>query len=92
VVDRTRLETIIAEAEKGCCRDDSWRGRACQYHSGFEDGIDAAMGWLRLPPTGTEIDATTAAWLAHMGTRTPRERAYDAVAAFVAVLTGDADE
>ena len=27
---------------KGCCGDDVWRGRLCEYHQGLADGYDTA--------------------------------------------------
>lgn len=39
-------EQILAEVRRhanGCCMDDTWRGRACQYHQGYEDGLDRAQ-------------------------------------------------
>jgi len=30
---------IVREQAEGCCGDDSWRGRFCQYHEGFYDGF-----------------------------------------------------
>ena len=37
--------------EVGCCGDDNWRGRLCQYHQGYADGYDRAIDDLM------EIDA-----------------------------------
>lgn len=37
---------MAAEAAMGCCGDASWRGRYCQYHQGYEDGLDAMMAAL----------------------------------------------
>jgi len=34
-------EYALTEAE-GCCGDDRWRGRLCEYHLGLADGYDAA--------------------------------------------------
>jgi len=36
------VEAVRARAiEQGCCGNDSWRGRFCQYHQGFIDGYEA---------------------------------------------------
>ena len=32
----------IEAALNGCCANDSWRGRFCEYHQGLADGYDAA--------------------------------------------------
>lgn len=36
------LVAFVRERARGCCGDDSWRGRFCQYHQGFIDGADEA--------------------------------------------------
>jgi hypothetical protein len=38
----------------GCCGNDEWRGRLCQYHSGYRDGADAALDWLKNGPDDAE--------------------------------------
>jgi hypothetical protein len=32
------VEEHVRKKAEGCCGDDSWRGRFCQYHEGFLDG------------------------------------------------------
>lgn len=36
-------ERLLRAAAEGCCMDAPWRGRCCQYHSGYRDGLDAAL-------------------------------------------------
>jgi hypothetical protein len=42
---------LVAESQSlqpdGCCSADTWRGHLCQYHQGFEDGIDVVLDRLR---------------------------------------------
>ena len=42
---------LVAESQSmqpnGCCADASWRGHLCQYHQGYEDGIDVVLERLR---------------------------------------------
>lgn len=30
----------LTSSTEGCCGDDSWRGRLCDYHQGYKDGLD----------------------------------------------------
>lgn len=34
-------ETLLLEAIIGCCGDSRWRRRLCQYHQGYEAGLEA---------------------------------------------------
>jgi hypothetical protein len=43
-----RAQALALEA--GCCGNEEWRGRFCQYHMGFADGFDAALLGVRPPP------------------------------------------
>lgn len=43
------LDALVASSTEGCCMDESWRGRMCQYHQGYEDGI--ADAWDTLTAT-----------------------------------------
>lgn len=40
------LESQTLQSD-GCCSTDTWRGHLCQYHQGFEDGIDIVLDRLR---------------------------------------------
>lgn len=42
-VDASDLVRESIAVNPGCCGDDKWRGRYCQYHQGYEDGADAAF-------------------------------------------------
>jgi hypothetical protein len=35
------VDEWVAEAARGCCGDESWRGRFCEYHRGYRDGLYA---------------------------------------------------
>lgn len=38
------FEAALAHAQvRGCCGNENYRGRLCEYHQGFEDGYDAAI-------------------------------------------------
>lgn len=39
------LESQTLNAD-GCCSTDTWRGHLCQYHQGFEDGVDVVLDRL----------------------------------------------
>jgi len=86
--DRTPLETIIAAAVKSYFGDEPYGDR----HGLIEMIASEVREWLRLPHTDAEIDAALRAWRENAYTRPPNERMPLALAAFVAVLTGDADE
>lgn len=34
-------EILLLEATAGCCNDGRWRRRLCQYHQGYEAGLEA---------------------------------------------------
>lgn len=42
----TAVDPLTAASQalqpNGCCSDPTWRGHLCDYHQGFEDGIEAA--------------------------------------------------
>jgi hypothetical protein len=40
--------TQLEASRNDCCGNDSWRGRYCQFHSGFADGMYAMYERLRL--------------------------------------------
>lgn len=40
------VDRMAREAAEGCCMDDRWRGHACQYHEGYEDGLYAMLTHL----------------------------------------------
>ena len=44
-LDDWAVERML-KAVDGCCGNAEWRGRFCQYHQGFEDGIDAVIDKL----------------------------------------------
>jgi hypothetical protein len=41
------IEQETVRQAKGCCGNDSWRGRLCQYHQGIMDGMDIMLAHLR---------------------------------------------
>lgn len=45
--DDDPYDRLLVEAVAGCCMDDAWRGRPCQYHQGFADGLEAMLRALR---------------------------------------------
>lgn len=42
-LDIGQVDGAEREAADGCCRNDAWRGHACQYHQGWGDGYEAAL-------------------------------------------------
>jgi len=40
-IDAAVAESIAAQPN-GCCGGPDWRGHLCEWHSGFEAGLDAA--------------------------------------------------
>lgn len=46
------VDALVAKATEGCCMDDLWRGRLCEYHEGYEDGVAAL--WDHLHPATDE--------------------------------------
>ena len=62
-----------------CCGTAEWRGRLCQYHTGYRDGLDAAEEWMRAScltaqPNRRSIPAGT---LTLAMTQHPRHRSHD---------------
>jgi len=46
-------------ANGGCCGGPEWRGRLCDYHRGYEDGLDVARSmWLGEPDDPRAIIVT----------------------------------
>lgn len=39
----TEIRRLARLRAKGCCGDRAWRGRLCQYHDGWEDGVMFAI-------------------------------------------------
>lgn len=33
------FDSLVRQNAAGCCGDDSWRGRLCGFHQGFESGL-----------------------------------------------------
>lgn len=44
-IDRLVAENI-AEQNGGCCGGPDWRGHLCQYHQGYESGLDRARTFM----------------------------------------------
>lgn len=38
-----RPYVVIGSRPIECCGNDAWRGHLCEYHMGWEDGIDAVL-------------------------------------------------
>lgn len=36
-------DRLVADACEGCCLNEAWRGRMCQYHSGYAVGVDVTL-------------------------------------------------
>src|SRR5262245_47056797 len=75
-----QIERAVQSATAGCCMNDQWRHRLCQFHEGYRDGLYRAQELIgEWPP---EHDA-----LADDNARLRREReAGEAVRAWVAAL------
>lgn len=43
MVGQLLAKSIQIQPGGTCCMDESWRGRPCTYHDGFEDGIWATL-------------------------------------------------
>lgn len=46
-VERAALAATTKHAENGCCHNDAWRWRFCEYHLGMRDGVGVALMALR---------------------------------------------
>ena len=40
------VRASIDRQPNGCCGNDAWRGHLCQYHEGYEDGLNKAQELL----------------------------------------------
>lgn len=44
----------------GCCADDAWRGRFCDYHQGYADGYDEAADRALMPSSSIPAESLPA--------------------------------
>lgn len=40
------MESLLDAASSACCRDAPSRGLSCDYHQGYEDGMERIVLWL----------------------------------------------
>jgi len=62
-IDDTIARTM-AVAVAGCCGNDAWRGRFCDYHRGMEAGLEMALNTIdrtvhRRYPEGAHNDGSS---------------------------------
>jgi hypothetical protein len=36
-------DMLVEAAAEGCCNNEAWRGRLCQFHQGYQQGVDVAL-------------------------------------------------